>query len=154
MAKKTRQAKSPPKPQPEAPEHAVLPEHDHDEHSHDHGPHVPLDHTHPLEAHYHDHEHEPLPPLTHEHAHEHDTAPKHGHEDLRGHLVGTIRALLEVMEAGRLNTAQRHAIHTVRVIIGDAYGTDCPHENTAYEADGKLRCQDCRAEISPPDAGG
>ncbi len=80
--------------------------------------------------------------------------PGHGHADLRGHLIGTVRALLEVMEAGRLNTEQKRAIHTVRVIIGDAYGTDCPHENTAYEADGKLRCQDCRAEVSPPDAGG
>ena len=80
--------------------------------------------------------------------------PGHGHADLRGHLIGTVRALLEVMEAGRLNTEQKRAIHTVRVIIGDAYGTDCPHENTAYEQDGRLWCQDCRAEVSPPDAGG
>ena len=135
-----------PKPQPEpaaTPNHShPVPDHDHavPDHLHEHGPHVPVDHTHPSEA--------------HDHPHEHDTTPKHGHEDLRGHLVGTVRALLEVMEAGRLNTEQKHAIHTVRVIIGDAYGTDCPHENTAYEQDDRLVCQDCRAEVSPPDAGG
>ena len=108
--------------------------HEHEEHSHYH--------EHPSYKHSHEHEHPP-----HEHA-----PQKHEHRDLRGHLRGAIRGLLEVIETGSVNSEQRKAIHAVRVIIGDSHGTDCSHENVAYEEDDVLVCQDCRRVIA--EAGG
>ncbi len=70
-----------------------------------------------------------------------------------------VRALLDVFEGGDLNTRQVAAIHKVRVILGDAKGLGCPHENTAFEngpVGDILICQDCREElpVPVPDAGG
>ena len=84
----------------------------------------------------------------HNHGHpllEHDH--KHDHRDLRGHFRGVVRALLEVIEVGSKNSEQVKAIHAVRVIIGDAHGSDCTHENVAYEAGDILVCQDCRTKV-------
>jgi len=80
--------------------------------------------------------------------------PSHDHRDFRAQLVGAVRALLVAMEAGEINTNQQTAIHTVRVIIGDAHGLGCPHENSVYEANDVLVCQDCREALPSPDAGG
>ena len=66
-----------------------------------------------------------------------------GHPDV-------VRALLDVFEAGDLNTRQMAAIHQVRVILGDAEGLGCPHENTAFEKGDVLVCQDCREELPVP----
>lgn len=59
-------------------------------------------------------------------------------------LLAAVRALLAVFEAGGLNTSQRHAVHQVRVLIGDAEGLGCAHESVAFEAGDALVCQDCR----------
>ena len=74
---------------------------------------------------------------------------KHPHEDLQGHLKGAIRALLTVFEAGSVNSEQRKALHAARVVIGDAHGNVCAHENMAFEAGDILICQDCRAVVTP-----
>ena len=115
-------------------------------------PHPPTQHDHP---HVHEgvasHEH---PPKSHTHVpHEHEAAPKHDHRDLRGQLRGAVRSLLTVIETGNLNSEQVAAIHAVRVIIGDRYGTACQHENTVYEEGDALVCQDCREVITPTPAG-
>ncbi len=73
--------------------------------------------------------------------------------------LDAVRALLDVFEGGDLNTRQVAAIHAVRVILGDAKGLGCPHENTAFEngpVGDILICQDCREElpVPVPDAGG
>lgn len=60
----------------------------------------------------------------------------------------TVRALLAVFEAGSLNSDQRRAIHNVRVLLGDAEGLGCAHENTAYEAGDALVCQECRQVLN------
>ena len=117
-----------------AEDHAVFYEHGHEyatpEHTHDH---------------VHEHQHDAVP----KHSHDHDHAvPKHDHGDLRGNLRGTVRALLLVFEGGALNTAQAKALYAVRVIIGDAHGSACAHENTAYEEGDVLVCQDCRAKVT------
>lgn len=139
-------------------------------------------HEHPLPEHEHplpQHDHGPTPAFAapqHEHPHGHDFAPvEHWHDrvvephehdafalathshvdvraDLRGELRGAIRALLAVIEAGPVNTAQRDALHVVRVIIGDSHGRACVHENVAYEGEGEseqLICQDCREVVVP-----
>lgn len=68
-----------------------------------------------------------LDPPEHDHPHDHDLPehahqlPAHGHPELRGQLVGVVRALLVAFEAGTMNTHQREAIHAARVTIGDAH---------------------------------
>src|SRR3990167_14069 len=129
------------------------------EHDHPHG-HPAHQHVLPDHAHSHEHDlfhiHEEVP--EHEHAlcplmpHAHETA-KHEHRDLRGHLRGAVRALLTVIETGNLNYEQVKAIHAVRVIIGDSYGTACQHENAVYEEGDVLICQDCREVVTPTPAG-
>ena len=61
----------------------------------------------------------------------------------------SVRAILDVFEAGTLNSAQKRAVHNVRVSIGDAEGLGCAHENVAYEEGDVLVCQDCREVITP-----
>ncbi len=104
--------------------------HEHAEKPHEHPP-----HEHPAEVvdHGHPHSHEP---------HDHGLVP-HDHRDQRALSIGAVRKLLAVLEAGSLNSEQAKAIHAVRVTIGDAHGTDCPHENTAYEKGDVLTCTDC-----------
>ena len=114
-------------------------------------------HAHPEYEHSHVHDHEEI---VHEHIaapkHEHDPHdhvwPKHEHGDLRGDLRGAVRALLRAIEAGSINTEQKKAIYAVRVIIGDAHGPNCAHENVAYEDGDRLICQDCRTDMT--EAGG
>jgi hypothetical protein len=104
-------------------------------------------HDHPLVEHEH-----PLPP--HEHplvGHSHELpvhAHAHEHKDLRGQLRGAVRAVLAVFEAGKINSEQKKAIHAVRVILGDAHGPGCPHENAVYEQGDRLICQDCREDVT------
>lgn len=93
------------------------------------------------------HVHEAIP---HEHPHEH--APhepqRHEHEAQTGLTKGAVRALIIAFEVGTgLNTEQRKALHAVRVILGDAYGPGCDHENTVYEEGDRLVCQDCRTVV-------
>ena len=131
------QPKPPPESKPQiAPHRHELEPHDHDLPSHDH----------PEFAHEHPHDHQ-VPP------HEHPV-PAHEHRDVRGQLVGAVRALLTVFEGGAINTRQRKALHNVRVVIGDAHGTGCPHETANYEAGDVLVCQDCREALPSPDAAG
>ena len=66
-----------------------------------------------------------------------------------GQMKDAIRALLAVLEAGSLNSEQRVAIHHVRVVIGDAEGSGCPHELTVYEEGDRLICQACREDLTP-----
>ena len=110
-------------------------------------------HNHPEYEHGHEHGHD-------EFDHEHSTVPKHDHDDrhpmlkhdhgdLRGLSRGLVRAVLTVIEWGPVNSEQLKAIHAVRVILGDAYGSACPHENVAYEEGDVLICQDCRAIVTP-----
>ena len=126
---------------------------------------APYRHEHPVAEHKHGpaHEHTDVAELSDrldkvvlsfrdEQRHLHPLAP-HDHRDLRGHFRGVVRALLEVIEVGSKNSEQVKAIHAVRVIIGDAHGSDCTHENVAYEAGDCLICQDCRKDVTP-DAGG
>lgn len=106
------------------------------------------EHAHPLELHDHPlerHDH-PLP------GHDH-SLPKHDHRDLRAELRGAMRALLAVFEVGSLNSAQQRAIHAVRVIIGDAHGSGCPHELTVYEENDRLICQACRVDLTAQASG-
>lgn len=128
----------------------AIPDHRHDEVA-EHGHPVP-DHDHGRQEHEHPHDH-PVP--DHQHDHEHGPA-RHEHRDLHGHLRGSVRALLAVLEASSLNTEQQRLMHQVRVIIGDAHGRGCPHENTVYEEGDRLICQDCREDVTPAsaDAGG
>ena len=129
---------------------------------------APKEHEHPLEEHGHPHEHPEIAELaagvTRMHLalvdevhllskHEHEKPPKHEHHDLRGHFRGVVRALLAVMESGSLNSEQVKALHAVRVIIGDVHGSNCQHENSVYEENDVLICQDCRAVIKA-EAGG
>ena len=86
------------------------------------------------------HEHEQRPPLGHEHP--------QIQRNLLGQVRGLIRATIAVFETGSLNTEQVKAIHALRVVLGDAYGLGCPHENTAYEQGDRLICQDCREDIT------
>ena len=65
-------------------------------------------------------EHSAVPPHEHD-PHDHPLRG-HTHGDLQGHLKGSVRGLLAVLELGSVNTEQRKAIHDVRVIIGDAHG--------------------------------
>ena len=53
------------------------------------------------------------------------------------------RGVLNVIEAGPVNGAQRRAIDRVRVILGDLQ-LQCSHPNTVYEEGDVLVCQDCR----------
>ena len=110
-------------------------------------PYAPLEHTH---DHNHEHQHSAVPKHHHD-PHDH-AVPRHDHGDLRGNLRGAVRALLIVLENGTVNSEQRGAIHAVRVIIGDAHGSGCGHENTAYEGGDRLICQDCRRDLT--EAGG
>ena len=133
--------------QPEAAVFVGLPEHEHPLVVHEH------QHSHPLPEHNHPHEH-PHDHGPHEHLHEHDQAPRHEHRDLRADLRadlrGALRAMLAVVEIGTVNSEQVKAIRVVRVILGDAHGSGCLHENTAYEEGDVLVCQDCRAIVTPP----
>ena len=67
-------------------------------------------------------------------------------------LAQAVRAVLLVFEAGSVNTEQRKAIHAVRRLLQDVHGSDCSHENHAYEDVGDqhdvLVCQDCRETLS------
>ena len=92
-----------------------------------------------------DHEHGAAP--EHEHDPHDHPMQRHSHGDLLGQLRGAVRAMLTVFEAGAVNSEQVKAVHAVRVIIGDAHGTGCLHENVAYEEGDHLVCQDCRAEV-------
>ncbi len=86
------------------------------------------------------HGHEQRPPLAHEHP--------QIQRNILGQLRGALRGVLAVFETAPLNREQRQAIHALRVILGDAYGSGCIHENTVYEQDDRLICQDCREEVS------
>lgn len=125
-------------------------DHGHDyaprEHEHAYNDFAYKDHAHPyaLEG----HEHSAVP--SHEHDPHDHPVPRHEHGDLLGHLRGAVRALLNVIETGSVNSEQRKAIHAVRVIVGDAHGTVCAHENVAYEQGDVLICQDCRTVLSEP----
>ena len=110
--------------------------HKHSEYEHSH------EHSHELVS----HEHSAVPQHGHD-PHDH-TVPKHEHSDLRAELRGAVRALLRVIKVGSVNAEQRKAIHAVRVIIGDAHGNVCAHENVAYEEGDVLICQDCRARMA------
>lgn len=72
---------------------------------------------------------------------------------MAANLPDAIRGLIEAIEAGHVNTAQREALHKIRVILGDAADV-CVHANTAYETikeiDNYLICQDCRAILVTP----
>lgn len=64
-------------------------------------------------------------------------------------LHDTILTLIDVFEAGPMNSAQRQALHKTRVALGVAKGLGCPHESTAYEEGDRLICQVCREDITP-----
>ena len=106
------------------------------------------DHSHPLEA----HDHEPLVEHTHDHWHQSleenirvlYTAIANGDSK----VVQAVRALIKVFEVGVINSEQTKAIHNVRVAIGDAYGTGCPHELRAFEKGDRLICQSCRLDVT------
>ena len=126
------------------------------------------DHSHPLEAHEHKpyaHEHSLEP---HDHTHYHSdlsdsiarlsdqiSALKADHA-MTENSLGTfhiafraaVRSLLSVFEAGVTNSEQAKAIHAVRVAIGDAKGSGCPHENHARDRSDKLICTDCGLDIT------
>ena|SRR3990167_7400969 len=126
-----------------------------------------------IPKHEHPHEHEPHehPVATYEHSH------AHNHEDLgeaiervndritstrsetadrflevigdhRLYLVNAVRALIRVFEVGVTNSEQARAIHHVKVAIGDAKGTGCPHELRVYEKGDRLICQSCRMDVT------
>lgn len=69
-------------------------------------------------------------------------------------LTEALRALLVVFEVGPINAEQRRMIHKVRLLLGDAEGSDCRHEHIAYEDDKRtgitdiLICQDCRGVLT------
>lgn len=149
MARK--QPKAPEKPKPEIPPHRhELKAHEHPlfehDHAHEHPQRSPLPHDHPLLG----HEHAQMP---HEHAAVVQAMSEY-HRVMQGHLRGTTRALLAVIELGSVNTEQRAALHNVRVTLGDAHGSGCAHESQAYEAGDVLVCQDCRESLPSPDAAG
>ena len=125
-----------------------------------HGPHE-QPHPHPFASEKHDHDRTYAAE-----DHKHDTVPEHGHDDrhalrkhdhsdLVGHLRGAVRALLTILEAGAVNSEQRKAIHAVRVIIGDAQGNGCAHENVVFEKGDRLICQNpaCRQDLTPEASG-
>ena len=87
------------------------------------------------------HSHEQRPPLPHEHP--------QIQRNVLGQVRGALRGVLAVFEKGTLNTEQRKAIHALRVVLGDAYGPGCTHENAVYEQNDRLICQDCRKDITP-----
>lgn len=130
MAKSVPAANSPP----------IMAEHEHPQYEHGH------EHGHELVAHSHHHEHDAVPKHGHD-PHEHDVK-KHEHGDIRGELRGAVRGLLKVIEVGSVGSEQRKGIHAVRVIIGDAHGLNCAHENTVYEEGDRLICQDCRLDMT------
>ena len=61
-------------------------------------------------------------------------------------LKEAIYVLIEVFEAGALNSAQALALIRLRNLMGEANEL-CPHENTAYEEGDELICQDCRKKL-------
>ena len=86
------------------------------------------------------HIHDQRPPLAHEHP--------QIQRNVLGQVRGALRGVLAVFESAPLNREQRQAVHALRVILGDAHGSGCAHENAVYEKDDRLICQDCREDIT------
>ena len=63
-------------------------------------------------------------------------------------LMNAVRALVDVLEAGTVNSAQRKQLHRVKVALGEASGSGCLHERSAYEEGDVLICLDCRTKLN------
>ena len=60
-----------------------------------------------------------------------------------------IRALIKAFEVGNaLNSAQVRALHYAKVLIGDASGTGCSHEERVRDKDDHLICQLCHMDVT------
>lgn len=67
---------------------------------------------------------------------------------MAANIIGAVRAMVLVLEAGPMNSEQRRLLHIVQQALGDGKGPVCLHENHAYEANDVLVCQDCRAKLN------
>ncbi len=64
-------------------------------------------------------------------------------------VVEVARALIRAFELGNtFNSAQVKALHTAKVLIGDAHGTGCDHEERVREKGDRLICQSCQMDVT------